>query len=303
MHPTLQTVMTELGQKHTLSILREATPGIYLDGLEHGEILLPGKFKPEGALPGDSMEVFLHHDSEDRLVATTQTPFVTRGKVAGLEVVGIRSGVGAFLDWGLEKDLLLPLREQTRTVQRGEWVVVIALLDEVSGRLMASMRLHRHLHKTEPTYPEGHPVDLVVAEETDLGYKCAVNHIHWGLLYKNDLTSALVPGDEVQGYIKTLRPDGKIDLTLDGSGYSRIAPLADQILKALDVSGGTLAVHDKSDPEVIRDQFGASKKAFKQAIGSLLKEGKIRLTEAGVQRETTPRAASRSGPSGKRQRR
>lgn len=295
--------MTELGIKHTLSILREATPGLYLDGLEHGEILLPGKYKPEGALPGDSVEVFLHHDSEDRLVATTQTPFVTRGRVAGLEVVGIRSGVGAFLDWGLEKDLLLPLREQTRTVQKGEWVVVMALLDEISGRLMASMRLHRHLHKTEPTYAEGHPVDLVVAEETDLGYKCAVNHIHWGLLYKNDLASPLVPGDEMQGYIKTLRQDGKIDLTLDNSGYSRIAPLAGQILKAMDASGGTLAVHDKSDPEVIRDQFGASKKAFKQAIGSLLKEGKIRITESGIQRETAPSPAVRSHPGAKKQRR
>jgi predicted RNA-binding protein (virulence factor B family) len=303
----LAAIMTELGRKHTLSILREATPGLYLDGLEHGEILLPGKYKPEGAAPGDMLEVFLHHDSEDRLVATTQTPFVTLGKVAGLEVVGIRSGVGAFLDWGLEKDLLLPLREQTRTVQKGEWVVAMALLDEVSGRLMASMRLHRHLHKTEPAYKEGEAVDLVVAEETDLGYKCAVNHAHWGLLYKTEVGSPLVPGDEMQGYIKSVRPDGKIDLSLDGSGYSRIAPLAGQILKALEASEGPLPFHDKSDPEGIRAQFGASKKAFKQALGTLLKEGKISLTESGIQKATAPRTGEappnphRSGP--KRQRR
>jgi len=273
------------GKKHTLCVLREASPGLYLDGLELGDILLPGKYIPKGIAPGDSLEVFLHHDSEDRLVATTQTPHALLGQVAGFEVVGVRPGIGAFLDWGLEKDLLVPLREQSRHPNVGEWVVAMVVLDEVSGRLMGTMRLHRHLHKTEPKYEEGQAVDLVVAEETDLGYKAVINHTHWGLLYKSEMASALVPGDEMLGYVRLVRPDGKIDLSLDASGYARVRPLADQIMAAVEEAGeGILPFGDKTDPALIRERFGASKKAFKQALGKLLRQRRVEFVEGGFRR-------------------
>ncbi len=280
------------GLKHTLCVLREAPPGLYLDGVELGEILLPGKYIPEGTVPGDRLEVFVHHDSEDRLVATTQTPHALLGQVAGFEVVGVRPGIGAFLDWGLDKDLLCPLREQTKNPQVGDWVVAMVVLDAVSGRLMASMRLQRHLHKKPPEYTEAQSVDLVIVEETDLGYKTVINNAHWGLLYKSETPTTLVPGDELLGFIRTVRPDGKIDVGLDAPGYQRVAPLADQILAAVRASEGVLAFDDKSDPEAIREKFGASKKAFKQALGKLLRQRRIEFVKGGIKLTPTRIPAS-----------
>jgi hypothetical protein len=277
------------GQKHTLTVLREAAPGFYVDGLNLGEILLPGKYIPEGAAAGDGVEVFIHHDSADRLVATTQTPHAFLGQVAGFEVVGLRPRVGAFLNWGLEKDLLVPLREQTRHLEIGEWVVAMVVLDERSGRLMGTMRLQRYVDKTQPNYEVGQQVDLVIAEETDLGYKAVINHLHWGLLYKSDISTALVPGDELPGFISLVRPDGKIDLRLDPSGYGRVHPVAGQIMAALAKAGNqVLPYGDKTDPAVIREKFGTSKKAFKQAIGMLLRQRKIETTEGGIRGARRP---------------
>lgn len=277
------------GQKHTLTVLRETGPGLYLDGLELGDILLPGKWTPAGTIAGDSLEVFIHHDSEDRIVATTQTPYALLGQVAGFEVVGIRPRIGAFVNWGLEKDLLVPLREQTRTLEVGEWIVAMIVLDEVSGRLMGTMRLQRHLDKTEPKYEPGQAVDLVVTEETDLGFKAVINHTHTGLIYKSETSALLVPGDELPGFIRTVRPDGKIDLRLDASGYERVRPLADQIMAALASAGdATLPYGDKTDPAVIREKFGASKKAFKQALGKLLRQQRIEFVDGGIRRYQKP---------------
>ena len=281
--------MIVLGKKYTLTILREATPGFYLDGMELGEILLPGKYMPAGIHVGDSLEVFLHQDSEDRLVATTQTPYALLGQVAGFEVVGVRPGIGAFLNWGLEKDLLVPLREQTRHPEVGEWIVAMVVLDEVSGRLMGTMRLQRYLDKTEPQYEPGQAVDLVIAEETDLGFKAVINHLHWGLLYKSEIASPLVPGDELPGFIRLVRPDGKIDLRLDASGYDRVRPIADQIMAAIIAAGdSTLPYGDKADPSVIREKFGTSKKAFKQALGKLLRQRRIEIADGGIRRYRKP---------------
>ena len=269
------------GKTWSLTALREAPPGMYLDGLNLGEILLPGAQIPAGTKPGDPVEVFVHHDSEDRLVATVKKPLAQLNQVAGLEVVGVRPGIGAFLNWGLDKDLLLPLREQTRSLRTGEWVVAIVLLDKVSGRLVASCRLHRHIHLSFPEYTEGQAVSLVIAEETDLGFKAVVDHSHWGLLYRTELSTDLVPGDEIEGYIRSVRDDGKIDLRLDPAGYQRVAPLAQEILTALTAAGGTLPFDDKSTPEAIRDKFSTSKKAFKQALGVLLRKGRIHFVEGG----------------------
>jgi predicted RNA-binding protein (virulence factor B family) len=155
--------------------------------------------------------------------------------------------------------------------------------DAVSGRLMGTMRLHRHLDKTQPNYQVGQTVELVIAEETELGFKAVINHSHWGLLYKSEVSAALVPGDELPGFIRAVREDGKIDLRLDPEGYGRVKPLADNILEALQAAGGQpLPFHDKTDPAVIREKFGASKKAFKQAVGKLFRQRRIELTEEGI---------------------
>jgi predicted RNA-binding protein (virulence factor B family) len=270
------------GKTWSLTVLREAQPGLYLDGLNLGEILLPGSQIPSGTQPGDCLEVFVHHDSEDRLVATVKRPLAQLNQVAGFEVVGVRPGIGAFLNWGLDKDLLLPLREQTRTLRTGEWVVAIVLSDKVSGRLIASCRLHRHIHLSFPEYAEGQAVSLVIAEETDLGFKAVVENSHWGLLYHSEHSAELVPGDELTGYIRAVREDGKIDLRLDPAGYQRVGPLAQQILAALEAAGGTLPFNDKSSPEEVRDKFATSKKAFKQALGALLRKGRVHFVEGGV---------------------
>ena len=274
--------MIVAGKTWSLTVLREAQPGLYLDGLNLGEILLPGAQIPEGTQPGDTLEVFIHHDSEDRLVATVKKPVAQLNQVAGFEVVGVRPGIGAFLDWGLDKDLLLPLREQTGPLQKGTWVVAMVLMDKVSERLMASCRLNRHIHLSFPEYKEGQAVSLVIAGETELGFKAVVEHAHWGLLYRSELSADLVPGDEVTGYIRAVREDGKIDLRLDPAGYERVAPLARQILTTLEATGGTLPFDDKSSPEAIRERFATSKKAFKQALGSLLRKGRIHFKEGGI---------------------
>ncbi len=274
--------MVVLGTKHTLSVLREMPQGFYLDALDLGEVLLPRKYATAGMALGSEVAVFLHHDSEDRLLATTLNPVAVLRQVAGFQVVGARGGVGAFLDWGLEKDLLLPLREQTRTPELGDWVVAMVVLDEVSGRLMATMRFARYLNQAEPDFAEGDKVEVVIAEETELGYKAVIRHAHWGLLYKNEIPSPLVPGDEMDAFVRKIRPDGKIDLSLDAAGYQRVKPLRDNIMEALKAAGGRLPLDDKTPPEVIRAQFQTSKKAFKQALGGLLRARRIEFVEGGI---------------------
>lgn len=275
--------MAHLGKRNSLVVVREAPPGLYLDGGTDGEILLPGKYIPrEGAAPGDKLEVFVYRDSEDRLVATTETPIVTVGECASLRVVSGKAGVGAFLDWGLEKDLLLPLREMTRELRPKDWVIVLVTLDAKSDRIMATARLNRWLDQTPPRYVAGQAVKLLIEAETPLGFRAIVNHAHHGLLYHTDLARPLRIGEVVDGYVREVRSDGKIDLSLDPAGYRRIAPLTEQIIEALKAAGGRLPFHDNSPPEEIRAKFHTSKKAFKQAIGALYREKKIRIEDQGI---------------------
>lgn len=275
--------MAVLGQRNSLAVLRESPHGVYLDAVELGEVLMPAKYVGPELKVGGVADVFLYRDSEDRLVATTEEPLVMVGQCACLKVVGVRGGIGAFLDWGLEKDLLLPLREQTGPLAINDWVVIMAVLDERSNRLIASSRLKRHLDQTPATFTSEQPVHLVVAQETPLGYRCVVDHTHWGMLYRTELGGPLRIGDEYQGVVRLVREDGKVDLRLDQAGYKRIAPLADQILDAIKQNNGRLELHDKSDPETIREMFACSKKAFKQAVGSLFKAGKIELKDDGIE--------------------
>jgi hypothetical protein len=274
--------MALLGQFNTLPIVRKAPPGLYLDGGTHGEILLPGKYVSRDAAPGGSIEVFIYRDSEDRLVATTEKPFATVGQCASLRVVSVKRGVGAFLAWGLEKDLLLPLREQTREVGPLDWVLVHIALDPKSDRIIATARLNRWLDQTPPRFKEGQAVKLLIESETPLGFRAIIDHTHHGLLYHSDLARPLLIGQTVDGFIRTVRDDGKIDLSLEPAGYRRIAPLTEQILEKLRASGGRLPFHDKSPSEEISAAFGVSKKAFKQAIGALYRDRRIRIEAHGI---------------------
>ncbi len=264
--------MALIGKRNTLPIVRAATPGLYLDGGPLGEILLPGKYARPGLRAGQTLEVFVYRDSQDRLVATTETPYAEVGEFALLRVVGVNPGLGAFLDWGLEKDLLLPIRELGGPVNQGDWILVHVSLDPKTDRIVASGRINRHLNLTPPPYAEGQAVKLIVAGETPLGYNVIVEHAHRGLLYRTDLADPLTIGQPLDGFVREVRPDGKIDCALDRAGFQRIGPIAANILEALKAAGGALPLHDNSPPEEIRAALGISKKAFKQAIGRLFRD-------------------------------
>ncbi len=275
--------MALIGRRNHLTIVRDAPPGLYLDGGSHGEILLPKKYITDSAIPGSKLEVFVYRDSEDRLVATTETPHAMVGEFACLKVLSWDQSLGAFLDWGLAKDLLLPRREQAGPVRPGDWIVVHVSLDEKSDRIIASARLNRALGHQPPNYSPYQPVKLLIAEETPLGYNAIVENTHRGLLYRESLARPLKIGERLDGYVRSIRPDGKLDLTLDRVGIQRIVSLSEQILEALKANGGRLPYHDKTSPDEIRDAFGVSKKAFKQATGTLYRQRLILLEPTGIQ--------------------
>jgi hypothetical protein len=229
------------------------------------------------------LDVFVYLDSEDRLVATTETPHAMVGEFAYLKVVGVAAGIGAFLDWGLSKDLLLPFREQANPVRRGQSVTVGIFLDPTSNRIVATTRLTRHLNRQPATYTEGHPVSLLITSQTPLGYNAIVENAHSGLLYHTAGAAPLVPGQKLQGFVRKIRADGKIDLSLDAAGYKRVTPVTDQILLALRANRGRLAFDDASSPEAIREKFGVSKNAFKLALGALYKKRRIRFLNPGIE--------------------
>ncbi len=274
--------MVDIGKRNLLTIVREASPGLYLDGGELGEILLPHRYVPKNAAPGGRLDVFVYFDSEDRIVATTENPRACVGGFACLKVIGMNRNIGTFLDWGLPKDLLLPFNEQLRPLRRGEEVVVAVYLDPRSERIAASMRLKRHLSRCPPLYAAGQAVSLLIAEETTLGYNAIIESAHMGLLYRDSVAVPLHVGQTIKGFVRAIRPEGKIDLSLDQAGYKRVAPLKQQIIQALEANGGRLDFDDSTSPEVIREKFGVSKKAFKQALGALYKARRIEFTRPGI---------------------
>ncbi|WP_438480335.1 CvfB family protein [Oleiharenicola lentus] len=275
--------MAQLGKRNSLLVLRAAQPGLYLDGGAHGEILLPSKYIRAGDIPGKTMDVFVYRDSEDRLVATTEKPKAYVDEFAYLKVVGMNRRVGIFLDWGLEKDLLLPLREIKGPLDVGTFVLVQIVLDVSSDRLIASARLKKRLDLTPPPYEPGEAVRLLVSGQSPLGYNFIINHAHTGLIYEREVTTPLKVGDFVEGYVRNIRPDGKIDLALGRAGYRRIEGASDIILEKLKAAkDGRLPFNDNSLPEEIRDAFGLSKKAFKQAIGALFKARLIHIEGDGI---------------------
>lgn len=264
-------------------MVRDSGSGVYLDGGEHGEILLPNRYVPNGLRPGDRLEVFVYRDSEDRLVATTERPHATVGEIAVMRVVSVNQRVGAFLDWGLAKDLLLPFREQLGPVKEGDKVTVRVYLDTRTRRIVATMKLDRGLQPEPRTFRAGEAVEFLISEQTPLGYRAVVEGSHPGLLYHEGVAVPVELGQKMKGYVRAVRPDGKLDLSLDQSGYRRVGPLSDQILQVLQQAGGRMALDDGSPPEAVREAFGVSKKSFKQALGALYKRRRIRFTKPGIQ--------------------
>ncbi len=274
--------MVEIGQFNRLKVMREVPFGVYLDGGEAGGILLPRREVPEDTRIGDSLQVFIYLDSDDFLIASTRKPRALVGQFARLKVTDVNK-VGAFLDWGMPKELFLPFAEQLRPLKPGEWVTVYLYIDN-SERIAASARTERFLEKNPTDLKPGQLVELLVLRRTDLGYPVIIDHRYEGLLHHQDLFREIRPGQRLSGFIKQLLPDGKIDVMLDKPGYARVDPLAQQILDYLDTHGGHCPLGDKSDPDAIREMFGVSKKAYKMALGALMKAGQITQDETGVHR-------------------
>ncbi|GAB6043924.1 CvfB family protein [Endothiovibrio diazotrophicus] len=272
--------MVEVGRFNRLRVVKEVPFGRYLEGEEWGEILLPNRFVPAGTRVGDVVEVFLYFDSEGEIIATTQRPRAKLGEFAYLQVID-RSQAGAFLDWGLDKDLLAPVPEQRRPMEIGKSYIVHVKQDG-EGRLVASSKIDRFLDRSPPRLKPMDEVTLLVAERTELGVKVIVDDSHWGLIHNDDLFQEPRYGKRMRGYVKRVRSDGKIDVVLNRRGEERIGDLGSEILARLRKNGGFLALHDKSAPEEIQRVLGVSKKSFKEAIGHLYKQRKIVIEAAGI---------------------
>lgn len=271
----------ELGKFNTLKVVKQVEFGIYLDGGVEGEILLPARYVPEGCKPGDELRVFIYLDNEERLVATTLTPKIQVGEFAYLEVNWVNQH-GAFLNWGLMKDLFVPFAEQKMKMQMGKSYIVHAHVDEESYRIMASAKVERYLAKEQPPYKAGDEVHILIWQKTDLGFKAIVENQFAGLIYENEVFRPLHTGMELKAYVKQVRPDGKIDLTLQRSGQAHVEDFAHTLLNYIRQQGGTTTFNDKSAAEAIYDVFGVSKKTFKRAVGDLYKKRLIELTDTGI---------------------
>lgn len=277
--------MALLGRYNSLQIVKHVEFGLYLDGGADGEILLPRRYFPKGAELelDDWLNVFIYLDSEDQLIATTEKPKMQVGEFASLKVKDI-NGSGIFLDWGLSKDLLMPYSEESRPLKIGDYCVVHAYLDKRTRRPTATAKLDRYLDLAPVDYKAGQPVELLVAGETPMGFKAIINNRHWGLIHKNEVFKFLRSGMHEKGFIKEVRPDGKIALSLQPVGQALADGLGEQIMQRLEAAGGVLAVCDKSDPAVISQMFNVSKGNFKKAIGALFKQGRIVIHDDRIER-------------------
>lgn len=272
--------MIQIGTDNTLKIARNTSVGLYLTDGET-DILLPNKYIPKKWEIGEEIIVFVYLDQEERPVATTLEPYIYLHEFALLRV-NYTNKFGAFLDMGLEKDLFVPFKEQARPMQDGKWYLVYMYLDEKTNRLVGSSRLNQFLDNKEVTVQEGEEVDLVVSHITDLGINVIINEKHKGLLYKNEVFEDLRTGDRIIGYIKTIRPDGKIDVVRHPVGFDGVLKSAAVILEELERNNGFLGLHDQSHPEDIKTVLNMSKKNFKKAIGNLYKQQKILIKEDGI---------------------
>lgn len=268
--------MADVGMMNKMVVIREADHGLYLTDETDTDVLLPIAAVPEGCKIDDEIEVFVYRDSEDRIIATTLEPYAMVGDFAYLKVISV-SKVGAFLDWGLQKDLLVPFKEQKHRMNAGQSYVVYVYLDEDTDRVVASSKLNKYLNDTPAEYQEGEEVDLVIFEKNDLGYQAIINLEHTGMIYENEVFQSLQIGQQLTGYINKIRSDGKIDLILQKTGYKNMGPHVELILEYLKENEGAMPITDKSQAELIYATFGISKKNFKKAIGALYKQKLISI--------------------------
>lgn len=272
-----------LGDYNRLEVTKIVDFGVYLDGGEEGEILLPSRYVPQGCKPGDVLNVFIYLDIDERLVATTLTPYVKVGEFAYLEVAWVNQ-YGAFLNWGLMKDLFVPFREQKLKMERGRRYIVYVYIDEESYRIVASAKVERFLSKERPGYQAGDKADVLVWQRTDLGYKVIVDNKYSGLIYHSEIFCQVAVGMRMEAYVRQVREDGKIDMELQRGGPKKVDEFAERLLHYLDENGGFTSMGDKTDAELIYDTFGVSKKTFKKAVGELYRKRLITLEEEGIRR-------------------
>lgn len=271
----------ELGRYNTLEVIKHVDFGIYLDGGEYGNILVPKRYVETIPLIGDQMSVFIYRDSEDRLIGTTETPLATVGDFAYLKVTGI-SNAGAFLDWGLMKDVLVPHREQPVKMKEGESYVVFIYIDPATHRIVASAKTNKFLSDELPEYKRFEEVDVIIEGITPLGYKCIVDNNYRGLLYQNQVFRPLSVGEQLVAYVDRVRPDKKIDLLIEKPGLTKVEEAAEKIIEQLGSNEGFIAVGDHSSPEEIQERFNTSKKTFKKAVGLLFKAKRITVEKDGL---------------------
>jgi len=273
--------MAEIGKINNMQVVKSLDHGIYLDGGDLGEILMPSRYVPEDCQVGDALDVFIYLDSADLLLATTETPYVMVGECAYLKVVDVNQ-TGAFMDWGLPKDLLVPYGEQISPLKIGLSYTVLAYLDENTNRIAATQKLDSHLSEEAQYFKPGQAVDILIFGKTELGYKAIINNTHIGLIYKNEVFQTLTHGEKLKGFIKAIREDRKIDLCLQLPGKDARDDLNTRILDHLKKNDGESTLTDKSSPDDIYQCFAVSKKNYKKAIGTLYKKRLIRIEDAKI---------------------
>jgi len=270
--------MINPGEYNSLKVVRKASEGLYLDGEDFGEILLPKKEIPVDYHSEEALDVFVYFNSDEELVPTTRKPLGVVGTFACLKVVSV-SDMGAFLDWGMPKDLFVPRAQQEEAMEEGETYIVYIFKESKRNRLAASAKIDLYLNKKPVDFSENDKVDLLITHQTDLGINAIVNNSHWGLFYQDELFDTLRFGQRTRGYVKKVRADGKIDLSLHKSGYQKMDDLEEKILAHLNSNSGQMMITDKSSPEIIYETFSVSKKKYKMALGSLYKAKRIVITD------------------------
>ena len=274
--------MIKVGQINHLEVVKKADFGVFLDAGDYGTVLLPNRHVPEGTQVGGYVDAFLYFDSDSQLVATTETPIAQVGEWGLMKIQGVNA-TGAFADWGIkEKDLLIPFSEQRARFSEGHNVLVYVYTDKASGRIVGTTKFNKLLDKTPANYEKNQQVDLIIAERSDLGFKAIVEGQHWGMIFSSDVFGKLFVGKKLKGYIKSVREDGKIDLSLQKIGVSKMDDLSQKVLDLLEKKGGFLPLNDKSSPDAIFAAFRTSKGTFKKTIGGLYKQGKIVIEKEGI---------------------
>lgn len=273
--------MINIGEFNTLEILRDTEPGMFLGDADGNEVLLPNRYVEDVFKVGDDVEVFIYLDNDERLVAVTDEPHIIKGEFAVLRCNAVND-YGAFLDWGMVKELFCPFKEQAFPMKKGGWYLVHCYLDEKSERLVSSSKTNRFLDNTELTVEEFEEVNLIVSHPSDFGMNVIINNKHMGLIYKDNIFKELSIGDSLKGVVKKIRPGNKLDIALGQIGYRNIEPNAKKILETLEDNSGFIPLHDKSSPDAIKDTLEMSKKNFKKAIGTLYKQKQITIESDGI---------------------